>query len=122
MPTTSPDATRPLGARKAAALAVFVCVVTVQALVPAVQLGADTQGRFGWQMFAGVEVSPIYTVRFPDDRLDTVRIEDHVVNARGDIDFPALLPEHLCGRSGGATAVVVDWPGDGERRSEHPCR
>ena len=109
------------GSSRRSATLLFLGILGVQVVVPALRLGSDTTSRFGWQMFSTVRIQPTFGVRFEDGRLDTLEIGDFVAKPRSDIDLASLLPPHLCLRLDRAVAVLVTRPGSEGSRSEYVC-
>lgn len=106
-------------------MVVFCAVLAVQVAVPLTRVWSDEMTRFGWQMFASVRHHPTYLVRYAGGGLDTVRVEEHVVLARPEIELHQVLPPHLCRSVEGAEAVRMEWPAVASRVPdvvEFPCR
>jgi hypothetical protein len=97
----------------------LVAVVISLFVVPAVILLAGPKpSRFGFQMYSGYGVLDA-SWQDRSGGLHRVDVYDHLANDRGEVDWPAFLPEELCTRIPGAVRVEVrrTQPGGDERRS-----
>lgn len=112
--------------RAATLLLLSVALVAGEVTVAAAQLGSDRPVRFGWQMFATIQLRPSFEVRYDDGRVEAVDLARWLARSRWEIDLATHLPPHLCGHLPGAAAVVVRWPeesaaADGRPVDERPC-
>jgi hypothetical protein len=97
--------------RRRLAAAGFLTFLTVQILVPALQLLADRPARFGWQMFAGLREMPDILVVRPGGWVDTLPLRRYVGYPRAEMVFGPDLARYVCRRDPGAVAVVLRYPG-----------
>jgi hypothetical protein len=103
--------------RKLLTAALFVAFVSVQVLVPALQLAEPRPARFGWQMYTAVVPLPSVWVERPDGQLDQVDVGPLLVRERGEMDLAEPIAEALCA-SQAIEAVVIEQLAQ-ERR--YPC-
>lgn len=107
-------------ARRIAAAVFFLIFLGIQVTVPIWKLGSDARpARYGWHMFSTFTVPVFYMAIASDGTVDTVYAQQHVARARPEIDFPRLLPQHLCAVLPGTETVIVRAGSITERR---PCR
>lgn len=129
---TGPAATFEGGGRRrslraAILLLLSVALVAAEVAVAAARLGSDQPVRFGWQMFATIQLRPSFEVRYDDGRVEPVELARWLARPRWEIDLATHLPPHLCDRLPGAAAVVVRWPEEsaapaGRPVGERSCR
>lgn len=112
--------------RAATLLLLSVALVAAEVTVAAARLGSDQPVRFGWQMFATIQLRPSFEVRYDDGRVEPVDLARWLARPRWEIDLATHLPAHLCDRLPSAAAVVVRWPegsaaADGRSVDERRC-
>lgn len=112
---------RPHPARTATLVVLCVALVAAEITVAASRLGADRPVRFGWQMFATIQLRPSFELRYDDGRVEAVDLGRWVARTRWEMDLATHLPSHLCERLPAAAAVVVRWPDDSRPPDERPC-
>lgn len=100
-------------------VAFMLTILAAQILIPARQLTMSRPARWGWQMYSAVRPSGEYRIVTRDGSGREVKVADYVANWRGELDLPAVLPEHLCRTIPDAIAVEVSV-GDGPMETL-PC-
>jgi hypothetical protein len=92
-------------------VAAFVgAYLLVQVLVPGVILWAGGS-QFRWAMFETYRPVPRFLVESTDGSTLVVDLGDVVVRARGDVDYPSVVPPHLCKTIPGARSVRIEAGG-----------
>ena len=92
-------------------IAAFVgAYVAVQVLLPGIVLWAGGS-QFRWAMFETYRPVPSFFVESTDGRTIVIELGDVVVRARGDVDYPSVVPPHLCRTIPGARSVRTEAAG-----------
>jgi hypothetical protein len=116
----APNPPRPRLRRVAAAI-FFAAFLSIQIVVPFVQLVWSTRpARFGWQMYSVVSVVPQFELIMRDGAVNPLDITPYVTSRRGDVPLTRFLPAHLCALFPNAAAIHYQME-DGSQAGTHPC-
>jgi hypothetical protein len=107
---------------KSARAALFCgAFLTLQIVVPLVQLASPRPARFGWHMWSARRTPSRFLVILRDGTTRPADLARYVGLGRGEMDLDTALPPHLCRVVPDATAVEIRSPGLDAPRV-HSCR